>query len=197
MKHLLRNSLLGITLALFALPFVVSACSDDEELDREKEAIRKLAASFNGGVDSFGDVYRVLLNYDREGYAHDPVAEKGDEVHFYFHLRAPYTQYSSEGNTIYSNVPALIDILEGASNGIAPGSWPRGPMIITYGEGRFGLGLDVGLATGGQVRLRQRDSILVLVPYDKVGDDHSFGIMPKETSVAWLIGIDTIVKTQR
>lgn len=190
MERVIRNIFALAVVVLFALPFA-AACSDDD-LDAEKTKIEnEVIGKFPEDYERFGDIWRVKLNADRNGYAQDITADTGDSIHFRFYLY-PFSSgsYGNYRNALWSNDTVVRNYM--ARKGLDITHWPEAPERVKLGTTSLGPGIGVGL--GGPPGVRERDSIFVFVPYDKVGDSHSYGILPKESSIVWCLKIDKVIK---
>lgn len=178
--------------SLFAVLALVGpfagGCTDDKLIDTEKTNIERSIGSEEYEV--IDGVYRVVFENaeGREGYESSWVSERGDSVFFWFEAR---TFSSSVGNKpFWTNKPNLIAGLE--KEGLNTEYWSTNRIRARAGHTSLAAGLGAGM-TG----VRAGDSVVLYVTSDRVTGDKTWGILPEDTPIVWLVSIDEVTKEQQ
>lgn len=187
---------------LFLLPLLVG-CKEEDTLLMERDRIEKYLSSRRMvAEESLGDViednpafystfgryaYRHIVNYYDAGREDKPVVEWGDNIEIRFKA---YIFSGSEPSTTaiyWSNVPEIIEQLGKKSDNTL--DWSREPLTIKVGTTRLIDGLERSLPG-----CHEADSVQVYMTSNLAYGDELFGVIPKNSMIAWYMKIEKVTK---
>ena len=194
-----------ILVILFLLP-LLAGCNSEDTLLTERDKIEKYLTSTRRMVAEeekdnviekepafyslFGRyAYRHIVNYYDVDRELKPTLDWGDVAEIRFNA---YLFNGSEPNItsdLYlSNIPEKIEqVGEKSGNTLA---WSREPLVVELGSANGMLrGLELTLAG-----CREADSVQVYMTSNLAYGDKEFGIIPKNSMVAWYIRIEKVSK---
>lgn len=190
-------------LAVVALCFVVGCNDEDTVVTNQRNAIEKFLtgshipklqsrkdAELSGHPDYYDvwglNTYRYISTpeADREGKT---VVERGDELSLTF-VAYIFTGSALRDEAIYyTNEPLKIEYL--VEQGLNDTYWTEEPLVIKLGHTEILKGLERAL-----VDCREGDRVEVYMIMDTAYENHAMGIVPKDSSVAWVLTINSVVK---
>lgn len=180
---------LRVVAALFAVFFSLPACSkSDDAVDRQRTSIESYlsAQTWSESVETFGGIYRYIINSGRADYATSPQAESGDRVVINYSLYL-FSSSQGESSLIYTNNPELQQELQ--EDGLNVTHWPQTSDTVTLGRTKLIRGLAVGLPG-----CRQGDTLKLFMCSDMGYGGSEFATLPANTPLVWNVGIQEVIK---
>lgn len=192
-------------LAFSALLFAAGCKQDDEVLPGQKKNIESFLTGSHvprliaeedvpASIDvdppyytvSGDAVYRYIANvYDEERASRPEVGRRS-------RVTITYRAYLFENRVIDaktmpydSNDPALADALY--EDGLTPGAWVFEPLVVEMDGGGIINGLRWAL-----LGCREGDAVEAYMTYNMAYGDENFGIIPRESPVAWFFTVDEV-----
>ena len=196
---------------LFAAGAMASCGEGYDKLDQDRKTIETFLNGKLGeyaDYDVIGNVYRYVLNADREEYAQERVAEKGDVVEFYYEAYA-FTSALVLDSLNYSpslifatNRPRTLDFLcDQEKMGSLP-AWtrnfpgepeepvrPEDPVEARVGSTELVKGVKLGLPGA-----RQGDQMWLIFASDLGFGEKELGTVPKNQILAYRIYMEKVTK---
>ena len=131
------------------------------------------------------NVFRYIANYYEQGRADRKLIEWGDQVQLtYVGCRFSGSKLSV-GDVYTTNDEAVLAQLEEA--GLNMEYWDTEPLTIILGRSDIIKGVELSL-----IGCREADQVEVYMTYEAAYDKEVVGVVPKETSVAWIYTVDKV-----
>ncbi len=133
------------------------------------------------------NTYRYIATMYEEGREDKPIVEMGDEVELVL------TAYIFSGSTprddaiYFTNNPVKIAAL--TKKGLNPEFWSEEPLVINLGTTNIIKGVEKAL-----VGCREGDEVEIYMTFVTGYDDLAVGMVPKDSSVAWMLTISSVRK---
>ena len=192
-------------LMAMVLVVILAGCNNEEDtIDSQRQTIvRYLTSSHDPRLIAKADiensleyqphfyeqldynVYRYIATYYDQGRDQRPEVKPGDRV------QLTYMGYRFSGSAptvrdVYStNDKGVLSQLEEA--GLNVKYWSTEPLTINFGASSIIKGVELSLSG-----CRLGDVVEVYMTYDAAYDKNMVGVIPKESSVAWIYTIDKI-----
>jgi hypothetical protein len=193
-----------IVAILFVLLFLAGCKGEDTVLSERDKIVKYLTSRNICSEDEIGDQisseppfytssgsysYRYIVNYYDAGREERPVIEWGDTFDIQFFNAYVFTGSEPSINSIYwSNIPEIM--VKIANKGGNTLNWSTEPLTVKLGSTKIVGGLESAFQG-----CYEGDSIQVFMTSNLgYGGKRDFGIVPKNSMLAWYIRIGKVSK---
>ena len=189
---------------LFLLPLLVG-CSEEDTLLSERDKIEKYLTSSRGMIaeEALGSVieeepafystfgryaYRHIVNYYDADRELKPTLDWGDRAEIRFNAYVFSGNEPTVTSGLYlSNVQEVIDEAGKKSGNTL--AWSNEPLVVELGTTKLLRGVEMVLAG-----CHEADSVQVYMTSGLAYGTGEFGIVPKNSMVAWYMKIEKVTK---